>query len=135
MRASANLSVKGTKYYKAAELFQSGSLSSGTAIRLEHQRNNPHDKNAVSVKIKRTGAMLGHVSRELAPKYAALVDDGMIIESSIADVGKHGSYININVRVVYEQSDQQLAQKHNSRFWLSASNMRAEAGVYVSSPG
>lgn len=131
MRTSANLSVKGTKHYKAAELIQQGSLSSGTAIRLEHQPNNPHDKNAVAVKIKRTGAMLGHVSRELAPKYAALVNGGKIIEASIANVRKNGTYINIDVRVVYEQSDEQLAKKHNSRLWLSTSYMPTGAGVYA----
>ncbi len=131
MRASANLKVKGTKYYKAAELFQRGSLSPGIAIRLEHQPDNPHDKNAVAVKIKRTGAMLGHVSRELAPKYAALINDGKIIEASIANVERNGTYINIYIRVVYEQSDEQLAEKHNSRLWLSASLMPTGAGVYA----
>jgi hypothetical protein len=34
MRAIANLSVRGTRYYKADELLQKGSLSSGFAIRL-----------------------------------------------------------------------------------------------------
>ena len=53
MRVSVNLSVKGTKYYKAVELFRRGSLSPGVAIRLEHQSDNPYDKNAVAVKMKR----------------------------------------------------------------------------------
>ena len=64
MQVTANLAVKGTHYYKAAELLQKGSLSSGLLIRLEHQTNNPHDKNAVAVRVKRTGAMLGHISKE-----------------------------------------------------------------------
>lgn len=131
MRASANLSVKGTKYYKAAELFQRGALSSGMEIRLEHQPDNPHDKNAVAVKVKRTGAMLGHVSRELAPKYAALINSGKIIEASIANVKKNGTYINIDIRVAYEQPDEVLAEKHSSRLWVSASLMPMEAGVYA----
>lgn len=131
MRVSANISVKGTKYYKAAELLQRGSLSVGTAIRLEHQPDNLHDKNAVAVKIMRTGIMLGHVSRELAPKYAALINGNKIIEASIANAEKNGKYINIDIRVVYEQSDEQLAQKHTSRLWKSALVMPAEAGVYT----
>lgn len=131
MRATANLAVKGTRYYKAAELLQRGSLLSGVAIRLEHQPDNPHDKNAVAVRVKRTGATLGHVSRELASKYAALINSGKIIEASIANVEKNGTYINIHVRVVYEQSDEKLAEKHNSRLWLSASGMPTEAGVYA----
>lgn len=131
MRASASLKVKGTKYYKAAELFQRGSLSSGMAIRLEHQPDNPYDKNAVAVKVKRTGAMLGHVSRELAPKYAALINDGKIIEASISKIEKNGIYINIHILVYYHQADKQLAEKYNSRLWQSASLMPTEAGIYA----
>jgi hypothetical protein len=130
MRATANLSVKGTRYYRAAELLQKGSLSSGLAIRLEHQPDNPHDKNAVAVRVKRTGAMLGHISRELAAKYAALINSGRIIEASITNIAKEGAYVNIDVRVVYEQSDDELADKHSSRLWQSASALPMEPGVY-----
>lgn len=131
MRTSAILTVKGTKYYRATELFRRGSLSSGVIIHLEHQPNNPHDKNAVAVKIKRNGAMLGHVSKNLAPKYAVLIDEGRIVEASISRAEMNGACININVQVVYEQSDEQLSQIHNSRLWLSASSMPTDAGVYA----
>lgn len=131
MQVTANLAVKGTRYYKATELFQKGSLSSGLPIRLEHQPNNPHDKNAVAVRVKRTGAMLGHISKELAPKYSALINSGKILEASIANITKEGAYINIDVRIVYEQSDNQLAEKQSSRLWQSSSSMPAESGVYA----
>lgn len=131
MRATANLSVKGTRYYKAAELLQKGSLSSGLAIRLEQQPDNPHDKNAVAVRVKKTGAMLGHISRGLAPKYATLINSGTITEASIINIDKNGAYINIDVRVVYEQSDHQLKEKHSSRLWMSASELLEEPGVYA----
>lgn len=131
MRASANLSIKGTKYYKAAELFQRGALSPGVTIRLEHQPDNLHDKNAVAVKIKRTGAMLGHISREIAPKYAALINEGKIIEASIAKATMNGTYIKIDIRVLYEQPDEHISQKHNSHLWISVSKIPAEAGIYA----
>jgi hypothetical protein len=131
MRATANLSVKGTSYYKAAELLQNGALSSGLAIRLQHQPNNPHDKNAVAVLVKMSGAMLGHISKELAPKYAALLNSGSIIEASIANIDRNGAHINIDVRVVYDQYDDQLAEKHSSRLWGSASVLPTETGVYA----
>jgi hypothetical protein len=114
MRAIANLSVKGIRYYKAAELLQKGSLSAGLAIRLEHEPDNPHDENAVAVRVKRTGAMLGHISRELATKYVALLNSGKFIEAEITDITKENRYINIYIRIVYEQSDNQLAEKHSS---------------------
>lgn len=131
MQVTTNLTVKGTRYYKAAELLQKGSLSLDLPIRLKHQPDNPHDKNAVAVLVKRTGAMLGHISKELAPKYAALINSGEILEANIANITKEGAYINIDVRVVYEQSDDQLAEKHSSRLWQSASSMPAESGVYA----
>lgn len=130
MQVTANLAVKGTRYYKANELLLKGSLSSGLPIRIEHQPDNPHDKNAVAVRVKRTGAMLGHLSKELAPKYAALINLGKILEASIANITKEGAYINIDVRIVYEQSDEQLAEKHNTRLWQSSSSMPTESGVY-----
>ena len=131
MKVSINLVVKGTRYYKAGELLLKGSLSSGVAIRLEHQPDNPHDRNAVAVLVRRTGAMLGHVSRDLAPKYAELVNSRKIIEATIANVSEERGYININIRVVYEQSEEELAQKHNTLLWQSASSMPTTPGAYA----
>lgn len=131
MKVSVNLVVKGTRHYKAGELLRKGSLSSGVAIRLEHQPDNPHDRNAVAVLVRRTGAMLGHVSRDLAPKYAELVSSGKIVEATIANVSEERGYININIQVVYEQSEEELAQKHNSLLWQSASSMPSTPGVYA----
>lgn len=128
---TANLAVKGTRYYKATELLKRGSLLSGLAIRLEHQPDNPHDKNAVAVRVKKTGAMLGHISRELAPKYSALIDSGDIIEASVANVEKTGTNINIDIRIVYKQSDEHLTEKHNSRLWLSSYYMPEGPGIYA----
>lgn len=133
MRNTVNLAVKGTRFYNAAELLQRGSLISGLTINLEHQPDNPYDKNAVAIRVKETGEMLGHVSRELAHKYASLSDDWKIIEASIARVERNGAYINIDVRVVYdaEESYEQLAAKHNSLLWSSISAMPEKSGVYA----
>jgi hypothetical protein len=130
MRATGNLSVKGTRYYKAAELLQKRSLSSGLAIRLEHEPDNPHDKNAVAVRVKRTGAMLGHISRELAGKYLALLNARNVIDAEITNIAKDGADIKIDVRVVYEQPDVELAEKHSSRMCKSASALPTEPGIY-----
>ena len=131
MRASANLSVKGTLYYKAFELYQNDSLSSNIPIRLEHQPNNPHDRNAVAIRVKHTGEMLGHVSRDIAPKYAELINKNKIIEAKIFSVSKKGTYINIIIQVLYELSDDHLAKRRNSRMGRSVSNIPATSGLYV----
>jgi hypothetical protein len=112
-------------------LFQAGSLTVGLAISLEHQPNNPYDKNAVAVLVRSTGAMLGHVSRDLAPKYAKLINSGRIIEADISDVSEKRGYISINIHVVYERSEEELAEKHNSLLWRSSLSMPAAPGVYA----
>ncbi len=121
-------------------MLRKGSLSSGLAIRLEHRPDNPYDGNAVAVRIKTTGAMLGHISRGSAAKYAALLNSGETIEARITNIAKDGEDVNIDVRVVYEQSDDklakkyssrdQLAEKHSSRLWQSTAVLPAEPGIY-----
>ncbi|SFR57455.1 group I intron endonuclease [Marinobacter daqiaonensis] len=131
MRATANLSVKGTRYYRASELFQKGSLYSGLPIRMEHQPHNPHDSNAVAFKIRSNGAMLGHVARDLAPKYARLLKEDMIIGAKIFSIKRDGADINIDVQVAYELSDNALSEKHRSRLWRSSMSMPMGPGIYA----
>jgi len=129
MRNTTTITVRGTRFHKAGELLRKGSLSEGMAVRLEHQPDNPHDKNAVAIRVRKTGAMLGYVSKELAPKYAALAGSGKIIEASIAKITKDGE--KIDVRVAYEQSGDHLAERNSTRLWQSASAMPAKAGIYA----
>ena len=127
MQRSVTISVKGTYYYKASEIFDRGALSPETAIRLEHQPNNPHDRNAVAVKVKKTGEMLGFIPRGLAQKYALIISSGNLIKTSIANVEKNGKYINLEIRVWYDEP----ADQHNSRLSYSASLMPMVAGIYT----
>ncbi|WP_178119487.1 HIRAN domain-containing protein [Pseudomonas sp. SCB32] len=115
----------------AQGLFDRGSLTHGLPIRLEHQASNPHDKNAVAVKVKSSGAMLGHISRELSSKYSLLLRGGNILEASIYEANKSGFYLNITIRVVYEESKESLEEKHQSRLWKSLSAMPSKPGVYA----
>ena len=47
--AKATLRLKGTKYYRAPDLYRLGELRNGESLRLVAERDNPHDKNAVAV--------------------------------------------------------------------------------------
>lgn len=131
MLVTANIVVKGTNYYNVAELFEQDSLSPGLAVRLEHHPENQYDKNAVAVKVKSTDVMLGHLPKESAPMYATLIRRDKIVEASISKVRENQGYINIKVRIIYDQTDEELAEKHKSRLWLSASLMPSEPGVYA----
>lgn len=104
MKQSATFSLKGTTYYSAPDLLSRGALSPGTTLSLRHERNNSHDANAVAVHVRATGAKLGHLPREYAPKYASLVDQGKIIEAKINSSSTRGSRPVIHVTITYDPS-------------------------------
>jgi hypothetical protein len=130
MRVTAVLVVKGTRYYKAGEMRKKGLLVDGVDIRLLHQPENPYDHNAVAVLLKSNEAMLGHLSRDLAPKYAALANAGRILESSVSSVSGGTVNPDLKIRICYELAEQELAQKRRSRFWLTANSLPLAPGVY-----
>lgn len=131
MRVSTNLVVKGTYYYKTHKALKKGLLVSGIGICLVHRPNNPHDRSAVEVRLKKTGTMLGHVSRELAPKYASLLNSGRIVEATVACVSEERSRIYLEIHVVYDQTEEEIMQKHSTKFWQCASSLTLEPGVYA----
>lgn len=104
MSQSARLAVKGAKYYSASSLLKARKLPPGTLLSLRHESNNPHDSNAVAVHVRATGAKLGHIARELAPKYAALVDRGMVVEAKICSASQDGGKPVIHFTVAYRLS-------------------------------
>jgi hypothetical protein len=128
LRVTVKIAVKGVRYYDGAKLTASGKLKVAASIRLEHQKNNPHDSNAVAIKLKSSGAMLGHISRELAPKYALLIGQGKIVQTVVSKIQNSGE--RIEVSITYEQEDSEIAQKHNSRFWKSICKIQKISGVY-----
>jgi group I intron endonuclease len=131
MRATAHLAIKGVSYYDAVALFKRGVLTPGLPIQLKHEADNPHDNNAIAVRLKSSGEMLGHLSKELAPKYAALVDHGRVLEACINGIEKNGKYLNIEIKVVYEQPDKELTARHTSRLWASSAAIPEGPGVYA----
>ena len=128
MCATTTITVRGARFHQAGQLLRKGSLSAGTEVRLEHQPDNPHDRNAVAILVKSTGAMLGYVSKELAPKYSALANAGKIIEATVTKVANDGT--KIDVRVVFEQSDDHLDERNSTRLWQSISTLPTASGVY-----
>lgn len=130
MRRSVRLRLKGVRYYAGFELAQSGSLPQGLAVTLYHQRDNPHDVNAVQVRVATSRAVLGHIPRALAPKYAALVNANRIIESAIDAVECLDGWVTIDVRIAYEDPDDDTSAVRDTRLWQSASSMPDSTGVY-----
>lgn len=136
MDFSVILEVKGTRYYKASELWQSGALTVGLPVRLVHQADNPHDPNALAIKLMATGAMLGHISRKSARKYSTLVDNGKIKEAYTHSVSNRlqSAAVRVRIRVVYEK-DESLGWGQNREFhsllWVTAATISAGPGIYT----
>lgn len=126
MSQSATLAVKGTVYYSAPSLLAAGALSPGTALSLRHEKKNPHDSNAVAVHVRATGAKLGHIARDYAPKYAAIVDQGMIIEAKIKSVSNKGARPTIHFTVFYRE----LSPSGNANT-PRLQSLPEQAGVYA----
>lgn len=130
MQVTAKLVVKGTYYYKAEQTFENGSLVKGARLHLVHQPNNRYDSNAVEVHLKESGDMLGHISRQLAPKYSKLVNTNSILDASVFRVSRINDRIKVEIRIVYEQSDDEISKKHNTKYWISCSSLQPKPGVY-----
>lgn len=112
MSVNTTISVKGTRYYNAPDLYKNGTLHRGLSALLICQPDNPYDSNAVAVKLA-TGEMLGHVSKELAPKYTKLIRSEKLIETTIFKVEESRQFINVYVRVIYDRDDDKLKKNIN----------------------
>ena len=124
------LIIKGTAYYKANELFRTGKLHKGLALRLRHERDNKYDKNAVAVKVKATGEKLGHLSRRIAPKYAQLLDEGTKFEVIIASLDSDSSdSLKVLIKVTYDASDFQSSTRQTTN--KRVAELPRCAGVYA----
>lgn len=124
MRRQATISLRGTRYYGAPRLLTKDRLRVGEQVSLRHEATNPHDPNAVAVHVKSTGSKLGHLPREYAPKYAALVDGGAIISAKISSVSiKEGDGPVIRVSVVYVSNNETESA-------INIQHIPATSGVY-----
>lgn len=72
--------------------------------------------------------MLGHISRDLAPKYAELIRRGKIAHAKISKVINSGE--KIEVSITYEIDDAALDNKHHSKLWKSICTIQNVSGVY-----
>jgi hypothetical protein len=98
MAKTTNLVLKGTWYYAAGEEYRQRRLRKGSQVHLVHTPYNPHDKNAVAVFLMPAGRQLGHVSRDIAPKYAELVDANCVKSAKVVSAEK-SSDSNLRIEI------------------------------------
>lgn len=127
MQRTVVIGVRGTQYHQASNQLNQGHLRVGTSLKLVRERNNPHDQYAVLIQVRGTGANLGHVGREHAPKYSSLIDNGNIISAEVKQVYRRASgHVTIQCSVTYRDSHQAL-DAHN---YIWHKEIPRVAGVY-----
>jgi len=104
MKQSVTISIRGTAYYSAPKLFKDGALVKGQGLSLRHEKNNPHDVNAVAVHVQKTGHKLGHIPRDYSEKYALLLGQGGINNVTVASASNNGRQVVVHVTIVYDSS-------------------------------
>ena len=78
--------LKGTNYYSGETLYKSGEIKKGSSLQLIHEADNEYDQNAVAVHHLASSKKIGHISKELAPKYCELLRTNRIIDATVKAV-------------------------------------------------
>ena len=131
MLRSANLTVKGTRHYSASAMLSAHKLVAGSSIALRHQPDNRYDKNAVEVVLEKSGAKLGHVPKEMAPKYLKLIHGGKIASVKVKSAERLGDDVKISINVSYIEDDLKIELLAKSKLSTSARDLPAVPGVYA----
>jgi hypothetical protein len=99
--------VKGTRHYKAEDAFNEGKLNPGASIELRPEPYNRFDPNAVEVLLNHADK-LGHISKDIAPKYQKLCFGGSILTATLESADKTSDYsirgLDVRVKITYLSS-------------------------------
>jgi hypothetical protein len=103
------LAVRGTRYYQCYEAIRGGCLALNAIVVLRHEPTNPHDPNAVAFFLLAGNRKIGHVGRELAPKYRRLLKAGAVKSARVVKVDttidQQGRRPIVHVAVTYVEPE------------------------------
>lgn len=123
--------VKGTQYYSADRAFREQLLYPGAQIALIREPHNPHDSNAISIWLEDPRLKLGHVSRDLAPRYAELLDSCLIVGAQVSSASTdRGGHVRLMIQISYIDEDADYSPYETSVFSESIRLLEAVSGVY-----
>ena len=123
--------LRGVSFHQGRRLLDSKKIKISDEVTLKHEPHNPHDSNAVGVYLCPGEEMLGHIPRELAPKYVKLLKSKRVIEAKILDITKVGSVVSIQIEIDYDTPEDIQRERLDSLLWKSASLLKAGPGVYA----
>jgi len=101
--------VRGVSHYQSATAW----CYRGKELRPVREPNNPHDPNAVRLDVlgglfSKKYRTVGYVSRDLAERFAPLMDSGLRIECVVLEVTggyRHKAYRGVNFIIVYDKGE------------------------------
>lgn len=106
-------------------------MQKGSLLQLAHEPDNEFDANAVAVHHLPSNKKIGHISKELAPKYCQLLQAGRIIDASVKSVTKVGGYFDIVISIRYISESEISATRNLSRFSRTIDQVGNVSGVYA----
>jgi hypothetical protein len=128
---TTTISVRGAWRYEGPSLHARGLLTPGVPVRLEPEPENPHDSNAVAIRLRDGDKMLGYVSRELAPHFSDPASKRTVLNASVASTRFSGRDLEIKVRLQYEPSDVETNLRNRCGLALSAAGLSSRPAVYA----
>lgn len=104
-----NTKIVGVTHYDQSVI---RSLKRGQTLRAVREPNNPYDRNAIAVYYKNT--IIGHLSKELAEKFARELDRGnnmniTVNEVTGAEYNRYGVNVKISFNKIYDECEQLVA--------------------------
>jgi predicted GIY-YIG superfamily endonuclease/uncharacterized CHY-type Zn-finger protein len=143
---TSRLGIKGVAYYDAPTAYAKGKLNPKEQLKLIPDPQNPHDHNAVKI-MTMTNKMLGHISKDIAPKYQKLCLEEKILHAAIheIDYDKRSNALRIYINVTYFAWSQEVHSEipetpgvysislgDDSYYIGSSQNLRARAKKHMS---
>lgn len=125
---TVTIAIRGTSYYDAATQFSSGKLRPSAKLILQRELDNPYDEYAVHIKLASSGAILGHISKDLSERYSSLVDSGAIVKAHIRKAYRRESG-HLTIECIIEYADNAAQPTANSEYLWHRTTERV-SGVY-----
>lgn len=133
---TATIVLKGTTHYGAAAAERSGTLRPGALLELVPEPDNPHDCDAVMVRLRAGNVKLGYVSQEAAPKYRRLVlagalDRAVVTEAAWGVWAGGTSRLRIAVAIGYRDLQEHSSPSRGGPKNNGGDDLPSRPGVYA----
>ena len=129
-----SLSIQGMWAYQAQEEHAKGNVFIGAAVHLVREPDNPHDKNAVEIRLLKNGSKLGYIPRMQSLWLSKILADGGKYSATICHIGQRTyrgkKQIHANVEIDVDDSPRLEAQAGSQDFRRACESELGKSGIY-----